>query len=145
MECFNNVDNYYSTPYEPENLSFESEEDNENSIKKIDLEKLARAIPESILAETIINIGVSSKECFTLKPCEKRKVKTGLFLKTFLPIRNYLYFEGYYNNIGIKTESRCVISLLEKEFCVEVYNFSVKNVFIPAEMPLGKLMIKPSI
>jgi hypothetical protein len=136
MDCFKISCNNYDLPYE-ENYYSAVEE-----LKTIDIEKIISTVPEDLESEISTIIDISSNESLSINPCERREVKTGILLKTFLPISHCLYFEGFVNNLGVQSENKCVLPLIEKEFTVFINNYSSKTVQIPTRMPLGKIIIK---
>ena len=142
MDCFKNTVNIYEDPYDCEYTPVEISHSNKENLKTIDIEKIISGLPEDLSSEITIVISVSSNENCSLNPCERKAVKTGLLLKTFLPVTHCLYFEGIINNINVKTESKCVIPIFEKELTINISNFSTKSATIPKQMPLGKLIIK---
>jgi hypothetical protein len=136
MDCFKSTSDEYETPYE---LNYYSSVEN---LKTIDIEKILSTIPEDLESELSTVINISSNESLSLNPCERKEVKTGFLLRTFLPISHSLLFEGFANNLGVQSENKCVTPLIEKEFTVFINNYSSKTVRIPSRMPLGKLIIK---
>jgi len=136
------TENIYEVPFDCEYSPEESNNKEKRSNNIINIEKLVNGIPDAILKETKIVINIYSNESFSLNPCEKKSVCTGVILKTFLPVYFCAYFEGVTNNLCIKSESKCVIPLFERELKIEVINYKFEKVHIPQQMPLGKLIIK---
>lgn len=144
MDCFSPKDNIYQDPQDCNYYTVEFEKEKKEQ-KILDIKKLIEGISPEIASETTLIIDVYSKEFFELNPCQKKEVSTGLVIKTFIPITHSIYFEGYSNNLGIKTGNKCVVPIFEKELKICVSNFSSRICEIPLNMPLGKLIIKQNL
>jgi len=144
MDCFPSKDNIYQDPQDCSYYTTEFELQ-KNERKILDIKKIIEAITPDIASETSVVIDVFSKESFELNPCQKKDTSTGLFIKTFIPISHSIFFKGYSNNIGIKTEDKCVIPIFEKELKICVANYSSKICEIPLNMPLGRVIIKQNM
>jgi hypothetical protein len=75
---------------------------------------------------TSIVIDLFSEDELSLNPCEKKEVRSGVLLKTFIPITHSIYFEGITNNFGIKSISKCVVPIFEKELNISFQFFPKK-------------------
>jgi len=141
MDCFTSKENIYQEPQDCNYYTVEFERKKKEH-KIIDIKRIIEALSPDIASDTSVVIEVFSQESFELNPCQKKEVATGLLLKTFIPISHSIFFEGYINNLGIKTNNKCVIPIFENELKITIANFSPKICEIPINMPLGKLIIK---
>ena len=144
MDCFTSKDNIYQDPQDCNQYTIEFERKKKEH-KIIDVKKIIESISPDIASDVSVIIEVFSQETFELNPCQKKEVATGLLLKTFIPISHSIFFEGYINNLGIKTNNKCVVPIFENELKISIANFSPKICEIPLNMPLGKLIIKQNL
>lgn len=114
------------------------------SMKKISVQNIVNSIPRFLSENTHIIIDVFASQYYSLNPCEKVSVKTGLKFELFLPITHHLKFEGFENSFGLVSVSKIVWLMGEEELMITVKNYSDTTRVIRENMPLGKIVISPN-
>ena len=145
MECWRALENNFGEDTSDHYYSSVYENTIEDQLKSLDIKKLVENLPEEFTHQLCVTVDIFSREKSILHPCQKKEIKTGVIIKTYLPITHCVYFDGVTNNLGISALGKCIIPIVEKELTVNVFNASTKIREIPTSMPLGKIIIKSNL